>query len=201
MRLSRASWWLMLALAPAAEGAELLHEVESRLEHARVTRGEFVEEKRLVGVGRPLKGRGSFLVDRERGVLWRTLAPFPSVLKITRGEIVQTDGKQVLMRLAAEREPAVKAVSAVLFATFAADLGALAQYFDFAGGVDGGRWHLKLTPKEPGLARVIRVLELDGAQSVRHVDLTATSGDLLHLEFRQVESAGAPTAAETAELD
>ena len=201
MRVTRAWCCLIVALAPAAHGAELLHEVESRLERARVTRGEFVEEKRLVGIDRPLKGRGSFVVDRERGVLWRTLAPFPSVLKITRGEIVQTDGKQVLMRLAAEREPAVKAVSAVLFATFAADLGALGQYFEFAGTVDGAHWHLTLTPKEPGLARVIRGLELDGAQSVRRVDLTAASGDLLHLEFRQVETASAPTAAEAAELD
>jgi len=201
MRVTRAWWWLLVALAPAAEGAELLHEVEAQLERARVTRGEFVEEKRLVGIDRTLRASGSFFVDRERGVLWRTLAPISSVLKITRDEIVQSDGRQVLMRLAAEREPVVKAVSAVLFATFAADLGALGQYFEFAGQVDGAHWHLKLTPKEPGLARVIRGLELDGAKTVRRVDLTAASGDLLHLEFRQVEAAAAPTAAEVKELD
>jgi hypothetical protein len=201
-RALRALTLALLAAAAAPAGAgELLHDVEARLDHVRVSRGEYVQEKRLVGIARPLRGRGSFVVDRERGVLWRTEAPFKSVLRITRGEIVQSDGHQVLMHLAAEREPAVKAVSAVLFATFAGDLGALAQYFSFEGDAGGAAWHLTLRPKDPGLARLIRSLELDGEHEVRRVELTAASGDLLHIEFQKVETSGAPTAAEAAELD
>jgi hypothetical protein len=192
---------LLAALATPAAAGDLLRDVEARLDHARISRGDFVQEKRLVGIARPLRGRGSFVVDRERGVLWRTETPFKSVLKITRREIVQTDGNQVLMHLAADREPAVKAVSAVLFATFAADLSALAQYFSFEGDASGAAWHLTLRPKDPGLARLIRGLELAGEHEVRSVELTAASGDLLHIEFPKVETAAAPTAAEAAELD
>jgi len=192
---------LLAAAAGPAAGGDLLHDVEARLDHARVSRGEFVQEKRLVGIARPLKGHGSFVVDRERGVLWRTEAPFRSVLKITRREIVQTDGTQVLMHLAADREPAVKAVSAVLFATFAADLSALARYFSFEGDAGGAVWHLTLRPKDPGLARLISTLELAGEHDVRRVDLTAASGDLLHVEFLKVETASAPTAVEAADLE
>jgi Outer membrane lipoprotein carrier protein LolA-like len=192
---------LLAAVAVPAAAGDLLHEVEARLDHARVSRGDFVQEKRLVGISRPLKGRGSFVVDRERGVLWRTEAPFKSVLKITRREIVQSDGSQVLMHLAADQEPAVKAVSAVLFATFSADLSALAQYFSFAGDAGGAAWHLVLRPKDAGLARLISSLELAGEHDVRRVDLTAASGDLLHIEFLRVETATAPTAGEAAELE
>ena len=195
-----AACWLAAVAAPAAAG-DLLREIEARLDHARVSRGEFTQEKRLVGISRPLKGRGSFLIDRERGVLWRNEAPFRSVLKITRREIVQSDDHQVLMQLSADREPAVKAVSAVLFATFAADLGALSQYFSFEGDAGGGAWHLTLKPRDPGLARLIRSLELAGEREVRRVDLMAASGDQLHIEFQKVETAATPTAAETAELE
>ena len=205
MRVHRAMRALIAALlvtiaAPATAG-DLLHEVEARLDQARVTRGQFVQQKQLVGIARPLLGRGSFVVDRERGVVWRSEAPFRSVLKITRREIVQTDGSQVLMHLETEREPAVRAVSAVLFATFAGDFAVLAQYFSLDGDTAGPGWHLTLRPKEPGLARLISSLELSGERAVRRVDLTAASGDLLHIEFRQVEAAAAPTAAEAAELD
>ncbi len=191
---------LLAATAPAA-AADLLQEVESRLDHARVSRGEFVQEKRLVGITRPLKGRGSFVVDRERGVLWRNEAPFKSLLKITRREIVQSDGSQVLMHLDSEREPAVKAVSAVLFATFSADLGALTRYFSYEGEVSGAGWQLRLRPRDPGLARLIRELDLSGEREVRRVELTAASGDRLHIEFQMVETASTPTAAEAADLE
>jgi hypothetical protein len=192
---------LLLAGAPPATAGDLLRDVEACLGHARVTRGEFVQEKQLVGIERPLRGRGSFMVDRDRGVVWRNEAPFHSVLRITRREIVQTDGGQVLMHLEAEREPAVKAVSAVLFATFAADLDALSQYFTFEGKVDGGAWQLTLRPKDAALGHLIRSIELGGGREVRLVKMTAASGDLLHIEFRQVEAAAAPTAGEVAELD
>jgi hypothetical protein len=191
---------LLVAAGGPALAGDLLSDVGARLDHARVTRGQFLQEKQLVGIARPLKGSGTFVVDRERGVVWRSEAPFRSVLKITRSEIVQTDGSQVLMHLAADREPAVKAVSAVLFATFAADLGTLSQYFTVEGDA-GAVWRLTLRPKEPGLARVIRSLELSGERAVRRVELTAASGDLLHIEFRQIETAAAPTAGEAAELE
>jgi len=192
---------LLAALAAPAAAADLLGDVKARLDQARVSRGEFQQEKRLVGIARPLHGRGSFLVDRDRGVVWRTEAPFRSVLKITRREIVQTDGSRVLMQLATDRDPAVKAVSAVLFATFAADFGALSPYFSIDGGTNGAAWHLTLRPREAGLARLIESLELAGEHEVRRVELKSASGDLLHIEFQKVETAPAPTAAEAAELD
>jgi hypothetical protein len=191
----------LLAAAAPAGAADLLKDVEARLDHARVSRGEFVQEKRLVGIARPLRGHGSFVVDRERGVLWRNEAPFKSVLKITRREIVQSDGSQVLMHLDSDREPAVKAVSSVLFATLAADLGALASYFSIDGEVAAAGWHLTLRPKDPGLARLIRTLDLSGDREVRRVELTAASGDLLQIEFQKIQTAAAPTAAEATDLE
>ncbi len=188
------------AAAPAAAG-DLLKDVEACLADARVTRGEFVQEKRLVGVARPLKASGSFLVDRERGVVWRNESPIRSVLRIKRGEIVQSDGSHVLMRLDAEREPAVKAVSSVLFATFALDLNALSKYFSFAGSVSDGTWQLTLRPRDAALAHLIHAIEIGGGRVVRRVEMTAASGDLLRIDFRQIETAAAPTASEDAELD
>ena len=191
---------LLLAAGPAAAG-DVLHDVEARLSHARVTRGRFQQHKQLVGIARPLEGSGTFLVDRERGVVWRSERPFETVLRITRREIMQSGGGEVLMRLSADSEPAVKTVSAVLFATFAADLAALSQFFVFEGDATDATWRLTLRPREPALARLIRRLDISGDRQVRRVQLMAASGDLLLIDFREVETAAAPTPGEAAEFD
>jgi hypothetical protein len=192
---------LLCLIGAGAFAADLLSGIEALVVHERMTRGQFVQIKHLSGIDRPLRGTGTFIVDRDRGVLWRSEAPFRSALRITRGEIVQKSGDEVLMHLSASQEPAVASVSSVLFATFAADLSTLARSFSFDGEITGPNWRLVMKPREASLARVIRELELHGDRYLRVVELTGASGDVLHIEFQATETSAAPTAAEAAEFE
>ena len=172
----------LAALACAAARASeppLLREVRQRLTSEPVVRGAFEQRKTVKGFRNPLLSSGDFVVARQRGVLWRTAAPFPSSLVVTRDRVVarQADGT-VARRLSASEEPAVRAVSETLFGVMAADLSALVQRFDVGGELQGAQgWRLVLLPREPGLARWIQRVELEGDRFLHTVRLQEASGD------------------------
>lgn len=195
----------LLLLSMSACADELTNRIQQQLSNAPILRGEFVQTRELTGLKRPLKSNGRMVVDKSRGVLWKTEKPIAGTLRISRQEIVQKDGSQVLMRLSAEREPAVKTVGSVLFSLFAGDMATLDRYFSHTGSLqrrDGQRgWELQLTPREPALASLIRRIDLKGGTHAEEVILRAESGDLTRIEFRRVNAARTLTANEVAEFE
>jgi hypothetical protein len=165
--------------ARAAEPVELLREVAQRLVQEPVVRGAFEQRKLVKGFRHPLVSGGSFVVARGRGVLWRTQEPYASSLVVTRDRVLarQADGT-VARVLNATEEPAVRIISETLFGVMAADVALLAQRFSAEGelaGRDG--WRLALLPRDPGLARWVRRVELEGDRFLRTVRLHEGSGD------------------------
>ena len=193
------SCWLGVP-AQAADLA-LLNTIQSRLTVATVIRGDFTQTRQLAGIKKPLVAKGSFVVEKTRGVLWRTLTPFPQTTRVTQGEILQKDGDRVLMSLSADKEPAAHAISRILFSLFAGDMSALAEYFDYTGQIDGGGWQLSFTPREAGLRTVIGSMSLEGDSVVRQVTLTSAAGDITRIVFSNAATAAALTADERAQFE
>jgi len=129
-------------------------------------------------------------------VWWRTLAPFPQVLKLTRREIVHEQSGKIRFQLSAAREPAVKAINQVLFALFAGDFAALEQSFAAVGKVEGERWQVTLTSKEPALAQLFKEIRLEGGHTVQKVELFESNGDRTEIRFRELKVNGALNADE-----
>lgn len=195
---------LALAFPVRAEGdPALLRVIQSRLTADTVIRGDFTQTRQLAGIKKPLAANGTFVVEKSRGVLWRAVKPFAQTTRITPGEILQKDGNQVLMSLNAEREPAVSAISRVLFSLFDGNMAALAEHFDYRGQAndrDSG-WQLHFTPRDAGLRAVIGSLALEGDHVVRQVTLTSAAGDVSHIVFSGIATDHALTADERAQFE
>ncbi|MCC2675000.1 MAG: lipoprotein carrier protein LolA [Ramlibacter sp.] len=183
--------------APAAEPAvQLLARVRQRLVDEPVLRGAFEQRKTVKGFRKPLVSSGEFVVARQRGVLWRTTVPFPSLLVVTRDRVLAKQGDgTVARRLSANDEPAVRAVSETLFGVMAADLSVLAQRFEVSGEMTAEGWRLVLLPREPQLARWIQRVELEGDRFLHAVRMQEASGDLTQLRLAR-HATGAKLAAE-----
>ena len=197
---------LMILLASMSASAdELIARIQQQLDPAPVLRGEFVQTRELTGLKRPLKSSGRMVVDKARGVLWKTEKPIAGTLRVSRQEIVQKDGSQVLMRLSAEREPAVKTIGSVLFSLFSGDLATLDRYFSHRGSLqrrDGKPgWELQLTPREATLASLIQRIEIKGNSNAEEITLKTESGDLTRIEFLQMRAGQALNAEEVAEFE
>jgi len=188
----------MLALL-ALLGAAPVAKIQTMLAKPKVLCGRFDQSKQLVGLKKPLISNGRFCVVADKGVLWRTLQPFPNTLKLTRDEIIQLRGERVALRLDAKQEPTVRMINSVLFALLAGDLAQLEKLFDVDGTAQDNSWSVTLKAREPGLAKAIGSIALDGGVYVKNIVISETGGDRTAIVFSAIQTGdGALTADEAA---
>jgi hypothetical protein len=186
------SSFVLLGAAPVAKIQELLAK-------PKVLCGRFDQNKQLVGLKRPVKSNGRFCVVAEKGVLWRSLQPFSNTVLVTRDEIVQLQGERVAFRLSAKEEPTVRVINQVMFALLAGNLGELEALFEIDGSVDHNDWRIALNPRDPGIAKAIGKMVLEGEEYVKNVTIDYASGDRTGIVFSAFQSGpGAMTADEAA---
>jgi len=192
--------WPAALLAAASGSSELAVTIRSRLGRPEVVRGEFEQKKYIQALAKPLVSRGDFLVARERGVLWRTRIPFAQTVRLTRAGIVLEQGGETSVRLSAEREPAVRAATGVLFALWAGDFDRLREHFELSGQVEREGWSVVLRPIGAMPAQLFQSVRMEGGSHIRAVDLLERNGDRTEIRFSRVRTEEALTADEEALL-
>jgi hypothetical protein len=185
---------LLIALLPGAALAApgLAQAVRERLQQPEWLRGDFTQTKTVPGFAKPLVSRGDFVLARGRGVLWRTLKPFASELRLTRDEIRATQGGQTSMRLDAAREPAVRVINTLMFSLLNGDVSGLAELFELSGSTRGAGWQLSLAPRPSALRQVLQRVELEGDAFVRRIQLFEANGDQSLIQLANLRPDAAP---------
>lgn len=168
------------------QGDSSLSQIQKMVSRPPILCGAFEQQKMLVGLKRPVRSSGRFCVVSEKGVLWSTLTPFASTLRLTREEIVQSEGERVTSRLSSREEPTVGVISELLFSVLAGDFKRLQSGFKIEAAAQPATWRAKLVPKESGLRRVISVIELSGSDYVRQLTLFEASGDRTTISFTEM---------------
>lgn len=187
-------------LGPAASANELIAEVQARLQDSAVLRGKFEQHKSVAGFRQPLRSSGDFVLSRGLGLLWETRQPFAATLVLTGKRLSSQQGSASLS-LDSVQEPALAATNQLLFAMLSGDVGKLSDSFAVAGELDGQTdWQLRLTPQEPGMARVFKQIELKGAQYVFEVSLDERNGDNTRIRFSELSTLPAPSIEEQRRL-
>lgn len=194
---------MIAALVLSAAGAQAavpVAKIQAMLAKPKVMCGRFDQSKTLAGMKKPLAANGRFCVVQEKGVLWRTLQPFPNTLRLTKGEIVHYQGDRVAMRLDAKTEPTVRMINQVLFSLLAGDLAQLEQLFKVDGAVGADSWNVTLEAREPALAKAIGTIRLDGGAYVNNIVISEASGDRTSIVFSKIESGDKAMTADEAAL-
>ncbi|MDR1661750.1 MAG: outer membrane lipoprotein carrier protein LolA [Azoarcus sp.] len=167
-----------------SHAADLLAQVRACLVMAPVMQGEFLQTRQLAQIKKPLVSTGRFLVAKNTGVIWENLAPIAQTMRLTRNEILQTDGGGTVVRLSTDKEPIADIINGILFGVLLGEFEALAQSFDHDGKVENGKWLLDFTPRDASLARLIQTLSLTGARDIEQVEIRSAAGDLTRIEFK-----------------
>lgn len=189
----------LAALCHGAQAAAPVARIQSMLAKPERLCGRFEQTKQLAGMKRPLASSGRFCVVAGKGVLWRTLKPFPNTLRVTRDEIVNLQGERVAMRLDAKQEPTVRMINGVLFSLLAGDLGQLESLFEVDGSADK-QWTVSLKARSPALAKAIGTIALDGDAYVRNIHIAEASGDRTDIVFSDIRTGAAALTPEEAAL-
>lgn len=177
-----------LAVAGGAARAqatpELLADISRRLENPAVLRGEFEQTKTIKGFKRPLVSKGTFVMARDKGVLWATAQPFASTVVVTRERLLTLGESGASRQVDTRQEPGLRAVNDMLMALLGGDVKALAERFTAEGALQGAQgWRLALKPRGAALAGFITRIELEGSRHVDSVNLHEASGDASRIRF------------------
>jgi len=170
----------------AAQGTDNVERIRALLVRPDILCGQFAQAKVLVGLQRPVKSSGRFCVVVDKGILWRTLRPFPTTLRLTRDDIVESRGEETTARLSARQEPAVRMINDLLFSLLAGDMQRLTGSFDITSAIDGKSWQARLAPREGGMQRVIGGIDLTGGEFVNHIVIREASGDRTEITFSAI---------------
>lgn len=190
---------LLLPLC-AVQAAAPIAKIQAMLAKPAQLCGRFDQTKHLTGMKKPLASNGRFCVVAGKGVLWRTLKPFPNTLRLTRDEIVHFQGERVTMRLEARQEPTVRMINSVLFSLLSGELSQLETLFDVDGSVDGATWKVALKAKQPALGKAIGAISLDGGAHVKNIHIDEASGDRTDIVFSEIKTGEGALLAEEAAL-
>ncbi|MFZ6758550.1 LolA family protein [Undibacterium sp. Ji50W] len=186
----------VLLTTNASATSALTTKIQNTLAKPAILCGRFDQTKQLVGMKKPLASNGRFCVINGKGVLWRTLQPFPNTLRLTRDEIVHMQGDRVAMRLDAQKEPTVRMINSVLFSLLSGDLGKLESLFEVDGTADAGSWKVSLKAREAALAKAIGQISLDGAAYVKNIHIDEASGDRTAIIFSDIKTGETAITAE-----
>ncbi|WP_265301365.1 outer membrane lipoprotein carrier protein LolA [Verminephrobacter eiseniae] len=177
--------------ALARTTADLLVEIDRRLENPAVLRGEFEQTKSIKGFKRPLVSRGTYVVARDRGVQWLTVQPFASTVVVTRERLLTLGQAGASRQIDTRQEPGLRAINEMLMALLAGDVTALTARFDVQATLQGAHgWRLALTPRDAALAGVMARIELEGDRHVSALSLHEASGDASSIRLFNPASSG-----------
>jgi hypothetical protein len=189
-----------LAMFNPAQAAAPVAKIQAMLAKPPIMCGRFDQTKQLAGMKKPLASNGRFCVVAGKGVLWRTLQPFPSTLRLTRDEIVNYQGDRVAMRLDAKTEPTVRMINNVLFSLLSGDLGQLESLFEVDGTVDATSWNVALKARQAALEKAIGTIKLDGGAYVKNIVMSEAGGDKTSIVFSAIQTGEAAMTKEEAAL-
>lgn len=199
--MKRIFFTLCFALQAAAVHAGApISQIQAMLAKPSTMCGRFDQTKQLTGMKRPLASSGRFCVVAGKGVLWRTLKPFPNTLRLTRDEIVHFQGERVAMRLDAKQEPTVRMINSVLFSLLSGELSQLETLFEVDGSVAAGSWKVALKARQPALAKAIGAISLEGGAYVKNIYINEASGDTTAIVFADIKTGESAILPEEAKL-
>lgn len=192
---------LSLALTlSGAHAAAPIAKIQSMLAKPSLMCGRFDQTKKLTGMKKPLASNGRFCVVAGKGVMWRTLKPFPNTLRLTRDEIVAFQGERVSMRLDAKQEPTVRMINSVLFSLLSGELSQLDTLFEVDGSTEANGWKVALKARQPALAKAIGAISLEGGSYVKTIRIDEASGDHTAIVFSDIKTGEGAITADEAKL-
>jgi outer membrane lipoprotein-sorting protein len=157
---------------PASDDLDAVLESLATRRHGTV---DFVEQKFLSLLKRPVESSGTLVYDAPDRLEKRTLEPRPETL-LLRGDVLTVQRATRSRVLDLKSYPQILPFIESVRATLAGDRAALEKQFvlQFSGNL--ARWTLTLKPVNAELAKSIRQIQIDGS-----------GNDLLRVEIRQAD--------------
>jgi hypothetical protein len=187
---------LCLGVSLSARAAETLARIAAQIEQYPVLRAEFVQNKQMAAMKRPLVTTGQLTFSRQHGVLWQIEQPYRVSYVLGEQRIVEISADGVRRERGMRDVPGLAQVGRVFRALLGADTAALQAYFDITVEGDVGQWDIRFKPRQAQLAQFLTGMRLTGGRFVDSIKIDEANGDSTQIRFRQSQGVAAPSAVE-----
>lgn len=157
--------------------------ISQRIEKPMVLRGQFKQQKQLKGLQKPLLSSGKFVLSRDYGLLWQTLKPFASDLKLNKQEISASQNGTTQFKLDAGQQANIGMITSMIFSLLNGDFSHLQDNFSIQAQQQGNTWQLLLLPKHAAWKQFLTKIDLSGQQYVEHILLSEANGDITQIDL------------------
>ncbi|MEB0044818.1 MULTISPECIES: outer membrane lipoprotein carrier protein LolA [unclassified Pseudomonas] len=175
---------LLLGLASVANAFDL-QQLSDQLARPEVIHGQFIQEKHLRALPKPLTSKGTFVLAKNHGLLWLLKTPLQQDYRINTKGIARRDasGWQLLPGKSAGAEQ-----NRLFLAVLQGDSSGLQRDFELSLSGDAQKWRLTLTPRSLLLKQVFNQINIDGGELVNTIELLETQGDSTLLRMQDSTS-------------
>ncbi|MQT60515.1 outer membrane lipoprotein carrier protein LolA [Pseudomonas sp. FSL R10-0399] len=171
---------LLLGLSPLAHAFDL-QQLSDQLARPQVIHGDFIQEKHLRALPKPLTSTGTFVLAKDHGLLWQLNTPLKQDYRITALGIARRNGSewQMLPGKSAGAEQ-----NRLFLAVLQGDSSGLQRDFELRLQGQPTQWTLTLTPRSLLLKQVFTQINIDGGERVQRIELQETQGDSTVLKLQ-----------------
>jgi hypothetical protein len=160
-----------------------------------LVKGDFIQTKTLSRMGRTLVSKGIFIIDAERGMIWDTRSPFPSILAVGRDHLIQIAGGKKTSLDIAENETFIR-ISKIMSAVFTGKAGTLTENFEVFFSENAGSWKMGLIPKDGSIRNFAASILMQGDSVLRSVLLREQNGNSVEYDLANHSYPGSLTPSE-----
>lgn len=174
---------LLLVMAAARADDFSLEQLSRQLSEPEVVRGTFVQEKYLRSLPQPLVSSGSFVLARDRGLLWLLGKPVQQDYRISASGIARRNAG--VWQQSDQQGPAARQ-NDLFLAVLRGNTEALQRDFelDLSGEPQG--WALTLKPRSRLLKQIFDTIVIEGSVTAERIELLETQGDSTVLLLRDI---------------
>ena len=158
------------------------------------TRGQFLQQRHLAVLKKPLLSQGRFIFSPNQGLIWQQLTPFNSLMVLKDQQLIQqnSQGKVQQLSAATSGNPIAQQLPRLLQAIMAGDINALSTDFALFMPTEktGSAWQLGLQAKDPQVHAAMGNITLSGDTHIRSLIMSsqqANISDYTHIQFTDTE--------------
>ena len=163
--------------APAWSSTQL-DELAARLRAVPESHADFTEIRYLAALSTPLESTGTLSYRRPDHLEKITEAPRPERMVVDGAHLTITAGNQPPQEFDVDSRPEIRALVETVRGALSGDIALLQTLYAVHGEGSLAGWRLTLTPRDPDLARMLRLVRIDGNWAdLRFIQIVATNGD------------------------
>ena len=158
-------------------------ELVKLLQQPQNVQGDFVQQRFLKSLTKPITMQGKFTLVAKKGLLCQLEKPFANQLRVKPDGITQWNGTQWIGNAKLGQSEQI----GLFLGLLSGNVEGLKSQFDLALSGNKNHWQLKLSPNSLLMKQIFTSIEIEGDKAVKRLQLYEVQGDRTQIDFQQVE--------------